>query len=364
MILHRYFARRFLSAFLGVSFVFLAILSLIDLVEIARRFADTGASFRQLLGLTALSVPESFYSILPLIVVISTIVLFLGLARSSEMVVTRAVGRSALKALLAPMAMTLLIGTLAVSMFNPLVATTSQQYQSRTEALSGGESTLAFASDGLWLRMGTGEGQTVIRADRTNADGTALWDATFLTFRPGEGPERRIEAERAILGDGEWTLFNAKVWPLTGTGVAEVRARTFATLTLPSTLTAEHIRDSFGAPESIAIWDLPAFIDDLREAGFAARRHQVWLQSEIALPVFLVAMMLIGAAFTMRHQRSGQTGIMVLSAVLLCFGVYFLRNFARILGENGEIPAALAAWAPPVAAILLTLAVILHLEDG
>ena len=60
---------------------------------------------------------------------------------------------------------------------------------------------------------------------------------------------------------------------------------------------------------------------------------------ELALPVFLAAMVLIGAVFTLRHRRAGRTGLMVLMAVLVSFGVYFLRNFAQVLGESGEIPA-------------------------
>ena len=82
------------------------------------------------------------------------------------------------------------------------------------------------------------------------------------------------------------------------------------------------------------------------------------------MPTFLVAMVLIGAGFTMRHQRGGRAGAMALTAVLLSFGLYFLRNFAQILGENGDIPVALAAWAPPLAAIGLSLGLLLHLEDG
>ncbi len=53
-------------------------------------------------------------------------------------------------------------------------------------------------------------------------------------------------------------------------------------------------------------------------------------------------MVMIGASFTVRHQRGGRTGLMVLLAIMLSFGTYFLRNFAQILGENGQLPAALA----------------------
>jgi lipopolysaccharide export system permease protein len=48
----------------------------------------------------------------------------------------------------------------------------------------------------------------------------------------------------------------------------------------------------------------------------------------------------------------------------LGFGLYFIRNFAQILGENGQLPVILAAWAPPVAALLLGVGLLLHTEDG
>jgi lipopolysaccharide export system permease protein len=88
------------------------------------------------------------------------------------------------------------------------------------------------------------------------------------------------------------------------------------------------------------------------------------LQTELARPLFLATMMLIGAAFTMRHARSGHTGLMVLFAILSGFFLYFVRNFALILGENGQLPVLIAAWAPPAAGLLLAFGLILHLEDG
>ena len=127
---------------------------------------------------------------------------------------------------------------------------------------------------------------------------------------------------------------------------------------------AQAFRDSIGRPTGVSIYDLPETIRSLRQAGFATTKHEVWYQVELARPLFLMAMVLVGAAFTMRHARFGGTGIAVLTAVMLGFGLYFVRNFAQILGENGQIPVALAAWGPPIASIFLTLGLLLHAEDG
>ncbi len=364
MILYWYFARRFAFLLVGIWCIFFVMLALIDLIEQSRRFGAEVEGFGQLLQLTLLSMPKSIYDILPLIVIIATLSLFLGLARSSELVVTRAAGRSALRALLPPVTVALLFGLASIAVMNPIVAATSQEYEARVADLRGDASVLALSSDGVWLRQGTGEGQTVIRALQANLDGTALRQVTFLTFGREGTPIRRIEADQAVLEGAAWRITDAKVWPLDSAANPEAAALQHPTFEIPSNLTADQIRNSFGTPSSIPIWDLPQFIQRLQAAGFTARRHQVFLQTELALPLFLVAMVLIAAAFTLRHQRGGRTGVMVLAAVMLSFAVYFLRNLAMIMGENGQIPAMLAAWAPPFAAIAVAMGLLLHLEDG
>ncbi len=364
MTLHLYFARRFLFTFVGVLAIFCLIMVFIDLTEQFRRFSRTEATAVEIISLTLLNVPSGIYQILPLIMILATIALFLALSRSSEMVVTRAAGRSALRAMAAPLTVALMIGILSVGMLNPIVAGSSKQYETRSDALRGESSVLSLGSSGLWLRQGDADGQTVIRAQSANLDGTELSGVTFIRFERNGGPTQRIEADGAVLTPGAWVLQNAKIWQLDDALTPEANATTHASLTVNSTLTGDQIRDSFGTPSSIPIWELPGFINRLQTAGFSAQRHLVWFHTELALPVFLVSMVMIGASFTLRHQRGGRTGLMVMFAILLAFVVYFIRNFALVLGENGQLPAILAAWAPPLAAMGLSLGILLHNEDG
>ena len=365
MTLHLYFARKFLWIFLGVSFVFLMLMMLIEFVDLLSRFDRDIVSFANVVELTVLDAPSSVYNILPLVMILSTVAMFLGLARTSELVATRAAGRSALRSLISPMLVAILLGVLLVSMFNPIVAATSKRYHSLFETYqSGGQNVLSISAEGLWLRQGGRDGQSVIRAASSNSNATVLYDVTFITFARNGDPVRRIEAKSAELLDGEWLLSDAKIWPLTAGLNPEASAVLKQELAIPSSLTLERIRDSFGTPQDISIWDLPAYIKQLEIAGFSSRRYAVWMQMELARPLFLTAMMLIAAAFTMRHARGGGTGIAVLSAILLGFSLYYIRNFAQILGENGQVPVFLAAWAPPVASVMLALGILLHKEDG
>jgi len=308
MILHVYFARRFILTLMVITGVLFALVMLVDLVEQTRKFSGLDLGWQKLLGLTLLNTPQTINLILPLIMILATVALFISLARSSELVVTRAAGRSALAALVSPLVVALIIGVMAVGMLNPIVAATGKRYLQLSESYrAGGAAALSISGEGLWLRQGDETGQTVIRALRSNLDASVLYDVTFLTYAPEGGPVQRIEAASAALTDGQWSL---------------------------------------------------------RQAKASSRRHQVWLHTELARPVFLMAMVLVASAFTMRHTRFGGTGVAVLASVLLGFGLYFIRSFAQILGENGQIPVLLAAWAPPAAAVLLSLGLLLHAEDG
>lgn len=364
MTLHLYFAKRFLWTFLAIFGVFFLFQVLLDLVEQIRRFDDS-VSFGEVMRLTLLNTPDGMYQILPLVMILSSIALFVSLARSSELVVARAAGRSGLAALIGPMLVALVIGALTVAMGNPIVAATSKAYADLRETYrSGGTSALSIGAEGLWLRQADPRGQTVIRAARANPNGDVLYDVMFVAYAEGGGPIRRIEAREATLRDGAWTLQEAKVWPLVAGVNPETNAVFHDELIVASTLTEDSIRDRFGRPSAVSVWELRSFITDLEDAGFSARRHEVWLQMEMARPVFLLSMVLIGAAFTMRHSRMGGTGIAVLSAVLLGFTLYYIRNFAQILGENGQLNALAAAWVPPLASVLLALGLILRQEDG
>lgn len=364
MRLHRYFARRYLVTFLAVLATFFLILSLFDLLEQIRRFGDRGMSFGAMLGLTFLNVPKSLYRILPLITIIASIFLFLALARSSELVVARASGRSVAGALVGPVVVSFLSGVVAVAIFNPIVAVTLMRYEAAVDDFSREQgNVLSITREGLWLRQADAGGQTVIRAARASLDGTRLEGATFLAFDREGRPTARIEAEEATLVPGAWEITRAKTWAL-GTENPEAEAVRQDSLSLPSSLTANEILDSFGNPAAIPIWDLPAFISRLEAAGFSARLHRVFYHMEISLPLLMAAMTLIGAGFTMRHARLGRTGILVLMALGSGFALYFVRDLAQILGQNGQIPVLLSVWAPAVAAFLLPVALILHLEDG
>ncbi|WP_424929352.1 LPS export ABC transporter permease LptG [Amaricoccus tamworthensis] len=364
MTLWRYLLKAFIKTVLMVFIVLSLVVMLFALVENLRRFGDEGVGAGAIFQATLIQVPETMYQVFPLVLLLGSMLMFLRFSRSSELVVMRASGVSALRLVGIPVLASIILGILFIVAVNPFVAATMRQSQELEDSFRGESSSmLSFSKDGLWLRQSDAEGQTVIQAARTNASGTILADLRMHRFNENGEIYARVESPFATLLNGTWEMRTAHVWELQPDGVFKLTQERGG-YRLDTDLTQEQILDSFAPPEMINFWQLGMFIQQIEQSGFSGLRHRLYLQTELAKPALFAAMVLIGSAFALRPSRFGQTGVMMLFAILAGFSLYFLKDFAETLGAQGQVPLFVAAWTPQVAAILLATGLLLHLEDG
>ncbi|MBL4806636.1 MAG: LPS export ABC transporter permease LptG [Rhodobacteraceae bacterium] len=366
MTLSFYILRKFIWNIVRVQFALLFLILVIDGVEQLRIMAKYEAPVSDAMKLTLLRANGYVMQIFPLVIMLAALSTFVGLARSSELVISRAAGQSALRLLVIPVAFTLLIGTFMTAIYNPIVAATYRQADDILNKYNvGGRSLVSLSADGIWLRQGDDDSQFVIHAERASLNGTILFRVGWHEFATDGHLIRRIEAVRAQLFEGEWIVRSGTEWLFDPSNPDNAMTENvFEELRLPTNLTSQEILKNFASPKTVSIWELPALVRQLESSGFSTHRQRLFIQTEMSRPLMLVAMVLIGAGFSMRPSRFGQTGVMVLIAVFSAFILYSMQSVAISLGSAQEISLMLAAWGPPSAGILLTMGLLLHLEDG
>jgi lipopolysaccharide export system permease protein len=238
----------------------------------------------------------------------------------------------------------------------------ADRYDVLSSRIGGDVNRLSVSGEGIWLRQGGHDSQTVIHADSASATATELFGVTFYEYARGEHLVRRIDAKRAVLTEGAWLLNDVDFWDLTLDDAVTRVPLNFHQV--PTSITPAEVIEGVASPETISFWELPAFIESLENSGFSARRHRIFWHAQLATPLLFAAMMLIGAAFSMRHVRFGGLGLMALGGVITGLGYYFIADLSLAFGFSGSAPIVAAAWAPPVSALFLAAALLLHLEDG
>lgn len=358
--LSRYIGRRFLASIGLVFLVVVGVAFLIDVVNLGERAASRdGTGFGLVLMMSAMRLPYIAQKVLPFAVLFGTMLTYIWLTRTNELIVSRAAGISAWQFLLPSLVLALALGAFVITVFSPLSAAMIARFERlEAEHLRGQESLLSVSPGGLWLREGDAGRQFVIHADRIAQSGAELEQVVIFVFEGEDHFVERVDAGRAVLRDGYWALDDVLV-----TG-PDMTAEEIPHLELATELTVHRIQDSFASPETMSFWALPAFIDTMEEAGFSALRHRIHWHSILAVPLLLAAMVLVAATFSLRLTRRGRLTLFLLAGLGTGFLLYFVSDVSLALGMSGSLPPLLAAWAPATAFAMLGGAMLFHLEDG
>lgn len=357
--LQRYYGRLFLKWILGLFLGAGFLAFLIDVLEVIRSNSDNeNFTLPGALAVSALRIPLVTEQILPFAVLLGAIGAFLSLSRRSELIVSRAAGLSVWQFALPGLMVAFGIGLFATLVYNPMATAMKVQSDRIATGFGSVASFLADTASDTWLRQRTAEGEAVMRVGGIGDAGRMILEPTFWLFDTEGRLTRRVEAVVGELQGDEWLLSAVVSTDISG------QPENLADLRLPTSLTADQVRDRLSAPEAVSFWRLPETIDQAAAAGLPPYRFNLQFHVLLARPLLLASMVLIAATVSLGLSRSGGVGRMILGGVSAGFVLYVVTEIARDLGSEGLVPAALAAWAPAVVASLMGSTVLLHREDG
>ncbi|TAE34524.1 MAG: LPS export ABC transporter permease LptG [Alphaproteobacteria bacterium] len=369
-ILARYLARHMFFNVLIAFGVVLAIAGLIDLVEIFRRTANKEAiSLMLTLKMAMLRLPHLGEKLLPYSVLIGTMMALMKLTRSSELVIVRSAGVSVWKFLTPALVLSAGLGCFSLMVLNPLAAASLAYYERlETRYILGSSELFSLSSSGLWLRhvderdgatfYGTPIHSYILQAAHIAQSDMSLNRVIIFLQDKNAHFIGRIDADRALLQDRQWHIQDAM---LSAPGRVPLQHEQ---MNLPTELSIRQIQDSFAEPRTLSFWQLSSFIETLEKAGFSALRHKIHWYSILLSPFVFVAMVMLAALFSLRQPRRGKLMLMVFGAVVTGFFLNFVSGLFHAFGYSGELSIEVAVFAPQLLSVLISMLILLHVEDG
>jgi lipopolysaccharide export system permease protein len=352
-----------LIAVAATTAVISMVILLIDFVGISSTIAVRAEiGFNQILALTLLQTPSLILILLPFAFLFGVLGAFVNLNRRSELIALRAAGISAWRFIFPAAVAAAVIGVFTVTVLNPVTSAMSARFEKARDDLM--QASLPIGPKEVWLRQGDAQSQIVIRARASDDDhGTLRLSRVSLFISKPNGDHgllfsSRIEAAQARLMRGYWLLTNAQEADPGGV------ARSYTTLTIPSTLDGRTALERFASPAAVSFWGLWNAIDRTEQAGFSATGYRLQLQDLLAAPLLYAAMSILAAAFSLRLIRLGGLAQLAGAGVALGFVLFFFDQFCNALGRAEAIPPFVAAWSTPVLALLSGFTLLCYTEDG
>jgi lipopolysaccharide export system permease protein len=339
-IVDRYLVREYV-VFLAIGAMIGAVLYIVvDLLQTLDRFLRVKPPLVLILQHFAYNMPGEVYKGLPLIVLISTVFLFLSLARHRELDAFKAAGISLYRVSLPVLATAFIVSVLAVLF----------QETALPDLNAKAEEVDRVKIRGMLPRHLQRQSQIWYRSS----------DTRFLRMSLLDPVDKSMEwllvldidrdfhlVDRLDVRKARWT---PEGWQLTGGVVRSidrwnrVRSESFDSRLV---VMPEHIDDLTQVqkpPDTMSFLELRAFVAKLRESGHQVGKYTVQLYSKLSFPLVHLIMALVAIPFALASPRSGGRAVGIGVAIMISVGYWMVHSIALAFAQADLLPPALAAW--------------------
>ncbi|WP_084051023.1 LptF/LptG family permease [Deinococcus hopiensis] len=352
----RYVLGEILPPLAGALSVVIVLLLLALLETVIAPLLAKGANPLLIARLIALNIPEALAQALPIALMFAALLGLSRLAADSEIKAALASGMPASR-LFRPVLLLAAGVTLSTFALNELLVTRAKvQVQTvqreivldNPRVIGLGEPS-ANGSGGLVLRDALNRAISVGAA----LPGGELRELRIVTMQAGQTPREVITARSGRLTPGSNVLELRDGRRVSFQDGRPVTVLTFISGTLP----VQDVQASFDSKDAglkaiyLPLRDLLARTSAYRQQHVRSPADFTALHRKFAEPLAGLALAFFVVSLAVFAFRSGQN-LGLVWALLLSFAYYATWSVFRVMGENGAVPGALAAYAPDLIAVL------------
>ena len=309
---------------------------------------------RHALVYVGLLIPNHMYELLPISVLIGTIFVMARMAQSSEYTILRTSGLDpwrALKMLLNLGGIFVVLSFVIGDYVAPLSERTAQLLKTRYQGI------ITVGQTGAWLKEKQAYNTVIANVRRLSPDNEMLTLQIFEFNNKGLVVSKMQAASASFGLDDSWQLhdvtrteFNLPADVITASNPvkqsADVVRKSMASFRWPTEITQEMVSVALLKPERMATLDLFNYIRHLDANGQSAQRYEIEFWKKVFYPLSCLVMVMLALPFAYLHFRSGGIAAYVFSGVMIGISFFLLNNVFGYVGNLQNWEPWLAAAAP------------------
>lgn len=355
-----YIAKRFiLFYFVGLVF-FSSIILLFDSIELFRRAGTASNNIHPTLvfKMAVLHLPNTLQEIIPFIFLFATMFFFWRFQQTSQLIILRNMGLSVWRLLLPIISIALVYSIFEFVVFNPVGAVFMEKFERINATIFKKRSdTYTVSSRGIWVRDTHKTGYALVHAKRVDLIAQNILDITIYTFSDDNIFLQRIDAASGKMGRNQWML--QKVLVSDAYKITEALDE----FQYETDIDMDAIRDRFLSPDTLSIWALPKFIQNVENAGLSSINYKFYLYKTILRPLLFLAMIFFAALVSYPPSNRRRNPYPIFFAILIAFFIYLFTNMMRAFATSFTLPVFLAAAGPALISLFSSLALLIYLEE-
>ncbi len=343
-LIDRYLVREYLMYLgygLGVGAVLFVI---VDLLQTLDRYLRIKPPLLYILEHFVYRLPGALYEGLPVIVLVSTLFLFLTLSRQHELTALKAAGVSLYRVSL-PILLLACGVSVAAGVFQETVLPflNSRGEEVDRVKIRGELPRHLQRQTQIWYRSSESR---FFRVDLLDPASQQMDGVMILEIDRNFRLLNRLDAVRAFWTPRGWEFERGTFREFAPDESVESVPFLLTSLELPETIN-DFIRIQKPA-DTMSFRELRAYMTKLQEGGHQVRKYLIQLYSKLSFPLVHLIMALVAIPFALQWPRSGRV-IGISLAIVIAMGYWLVNSLAMSLAKADLLPPLLAAWTGNIA---------------
>lgn len=337
----RYISGLFWSFFLGGLVVFVTVFIAVDAMSTLVNYNKVSGG--ALLSYYGYSAPEIIYKMVPVACLLATIFTLSTLNKANELVALFASGMSLLR-----ITLPLIFWVSSISVASFLVGdrllpqfARSKNFVFYRDIVKNPSLYSTTKKDRIWYRSK----DTIFNIKTLNEAAHKAQGLTLYYFNESWDLIQMMTAEVVELNGATWKLHNGSVTLFTEDSSFPLTSA-FKTKTIVMGEDSKDLSSTGNTSDVLSLTDLSEFIRRNKAAGLDTLKYEVDYHSKYGFAFAALVMSLLGIPFSVSRSRSGGTMINVAICLGLVFVYWIFYSSGLTLGQHGQLPPILAAWAP------------------
>ncbi len=337
----RYLSGLFWMYFVGGLLVFVTIFSAIDILSMMVEYK--GVIFSDRLLYHGLALPEVFYRMAPVASVSAVVFTLSTVGKANELVAMYSMGMSLIR-ICAPMlfwvlmfcGMEFVIGDQVLPNFTRQKNFVFYNYVRKNPSLYS-----MVKNERIWYRSR----DTIFNIKTLNERTSRAQGLTLYYFNEDWDLIQMITAKEVDLHGPQWQLYDGSLTLFTDDSSFPLSSQ-FKKKTIVMGEDSKDLSATGNTSDVLSVDELAQFIKKNKEAGLDTLRYEVDFHSKHSYSLAPLVMALLGIPFSVNRSRSGGA----MKSIGICLGLVFIfwifyTSFLT-LGNYGQVPPLIAAWAP------------------
>jgi lipopolysaccharide export system permease protein len=337
----RYISGLFWSFFLGGLLVFVTIFVAVDAMSTMVTYNK--ASGGALLAYYGYSAPDIIYKMVPVACLLATILTLSSMNKANELVALYASGMSLLRINFSILLWVSVISVMAFFVGDRVIPqfTKNKNFIFYRDIVKNPSLYSTTKNDRIWYRSK----DTIFNIKTLNEKAHKAQGLTLYYFNESWDLIQMMTAKEVDLKGATWELSDGSVTLFTEDSSFPLTS-SFVTKTIVMGEDAKDLSSTGNTAEVLSLSELSEFIRRNKAAGLDTLKYEVDYHSKYGFAFAALVMCLLGIPFSVSKARSGGTMRNIGVCLGLVFVYWIFYSSGLTLGQHGQIPPILAAWAP------------------